>query len=168
MRAEHPACWPSDCDLAVCREPADTLMQQDTPMTRVSSRHPHGSVSPRLQVTILTRPHIVDWRQHRVRCLAPTGCDCCSAADWLMTLSGPGRGLHLRGVIITQKCVCMSAAVCTVCSIIMSVSSVSVVSGHGQCRSVVRLYRVVIRREEECAAVCSPGTEARRRSQLRQ
>lgn len=91
MRAEHPACWPSDCDLAVCREPADTLMQQDTPMTRVSSRHPHGSVSPRLQVTILTRPHIVDWRQHRVRCLAPTGCDCCSAAESDDTVwPGPG------------------------------------------------------------------------------
>ena len=128
-RPEHPA-WPSDCDLAVCREPADTLMQPGHSDVKVSSRHHQGSVSlpPRLQVTIHTRPHIVDWRQHKVRC----------GPHWLlqslMTLSGPGRGLHLRGVIITQNCVCMSAAVCTVCSIIMSVASVS---PSGQCRSVV-------------------------------
>lgn len=126
---QHPA-WPSDCDLAVCREPADTLMQPRT--LRCQSVIPPSPrlciADPRLQVTIHTRPHIVDWRQHKVRC----------GPHWLlqslMTLSGPGRGLHLRGVIITQNCVCMSAAVCTVCSIIMSVASVS---PSGQCRSVV-------------------------------
>ena len=101
---------PPDCDLAVCRAPADTLMQQDTRLTLSKCQPAYHPIIMAPSPSDTSYPHNVDWRQlisskYNLPPLALTAASGRHAGVWWQLSGAPGC---ISEVSLPRKCVCCS------------------------------------------------------------